>query len=99
MVASTPPIGSKFAFSHVGNHTTDAARVKSLTGAGPLTVARDHVLVLMLSDAWESDAATGRVDISQNDVHEFIIPGAMFDPHVGHGGVHFAGLLAWPSFS
>ena len=90
MVASAPPIGSKYAFSYVGGHTTDAARVKSLTGAGPLTIARDHVLALLLPDAWEVDATTGRVDISQNDVHEFIIPGAMFDPNVGRGGVHFA---------
>ena len=80
MVASAPPIGSKYALSYVGGHTTDAARVKSLTGAGPLTIATDHVLALMLPDAWEVDTTTGRVDISQNDVHEFIIPGAMFDP-------------------
>ena len=62
----------------MGNHASDAARVKSLTGTGPLKIEKDHVLAQLLPDAWEVDAASGQVDISQNDVHEFVIPGAMF---------------------
>ena len=57
----------------MGIHTSDTARVKTLTGTGPLKIDKDHVLAQMLPDAWEADAARGQVNITQNNRHEFVV--------------------------
>ena len=45
-------------FKFIGNPTTNANRLKTLTNGGPLVVATDHRLPAMLPDAF-ADAAGG----------------------------------------
>ena len=61
-------IDDAYAFAYTGTPTTDAQRIKALADGGPLSLKSEHVLLGLLPDAWEKDAAGG-VTTSQVTIH------------------------------
>ena len=87
---STPITASKYAIKHVGNPTTDAARLKSLDFDGPLVVASDHMLAVLLPEALESAASAGDKTITTHMMQAGLMEGYILDARTRKGGMHFS---------
>ena len=74
----------------VGNPTTPAAKCKAMAKGGPLLIAPDHVLSVMLPDALDRTTHAPHVVINMIDVQSALIGGTVFEPSVLESGVHFA---------
>jgi hypothetical protein len=111
---TTPGISpSQFEFKYIGNPTSNAARIKAMAGDGPLLVAKDHALPLMMPKAFDDTAHAPSVKIDSTDLMALLGPHLLYDAEVAAGGMHFitkaafwAALLksmletgnAWPAF-
>ena len=89
MSANTPVTDSRYAIRFTGNPSTAVAKHKSLTGEGPLTLAPEHVLSILLPDALSRNA-DGSVNITQRDLNALFVPGLLFDREVAELGCHLA---------
>ena len=81
---------TKYAFKYVGSPTTDAAKVKTLSGRGPLLVAQDHLLVRFMPEAFDGASHAPDYVVNIADVHHLILPAITIDDDMSDGGVHFA---------
>jgi hypothetical protein len=111
---TTPGINTnQYEFKLIGNPTANAARIKAMAGDGPLLVAKDHALPLMLPKAFDDTAHAPQVKIDSTDLMALLGPHLFYDAEVAAGGMHFitkaafwAALLktmletgnAWPTF-
>ena len=83
---STP---SRYAVGHTASTNGKAAVLKSLKSAGPLSLAVDHMAVVLMPDAFEDDSRLGK-ETSCAVLNGLCIAGLSFHPDVGKGGMHFA---------
>ena len=85
---------SRYEVKYVGDPRSDGAILKTLTAAGPLSLAKEHFLVRLLPDVAEDEVAgataTGRMAMALTLVHTLIFQACMVSADVGRGGVHFA---------
>ena len=51
VLTTTTPTATRYEMTLVGKPTTTSAKAKALAAGGPLLVAPDHVLAVMLPDA------------------------------------------------
>ena len=75
-------------FHYVANVTSEAAIFRSLVGEGPLVVAADHLLAILLPDALE-DAAAGGKEVTMRQLEFLTGDGLIYDRVVSSGGTHF----------
>ena len=85
-----PVTHAKYAFSFVGAPADDAARALTLANNGPLLVATDHILSVMLPESLERAANAPRVAIKINDIHGAFVAGALLADDLVGCGMHFA---------
>ena len=76
--------------SFVGNPTSNAAKAKALAKGGPLLIATDHVLAVMLPEALDRAAHAPHATIDMVDVQSALISGMIFDVGILESGVHFS---------
>ena len=55
MVATTPQNNPRYAYKYIGDPADDAARVKTLTKAGPLVLAGEHMAAKLMPEAFPPD--------------------------------------------
>ena len=87
MASVTDP---EYAFEYVGAPGTTAGKLNSLAAEGPLLIATDHKLAILLPGALDAATNAPKVTITQTVAHGMFIGGVVFDPAVGWGGMHFA---------
>ena len=80
---------SRYAVGHTASTNGKAAILKSLESAGPLSLAVDHMAVLLMPDAFEDDARRGKATTCAV-LNGLCVAGLSFHPDVGKGGMHFA---------
>lgn len=81
---------TRYAMTFVGNPTTIAAKAKALAKGGPLKIATDHVLAVMLPDALDRTTHAPHATIQMIDVQGALIGGMIFDAGIFETGVHFS---------
>ena len=80
------------AFEYVGNPRASAElQALSLANNGPLVVALDHRLVLMLPSVFNAVTHARKVGISLMEWNSMFLPGVLFGPDVAEMGLHFTG--------
>ena len=77
------------AFEYVGNPATAALQAQSLASNGPLVVAVDHRLVMMLPSAFNAVTHSPKVGVSLMERNSLFLPGVLFGPDVAENGLHF----------
>ena len=81
---------SKYAFQYVGSPRSEAAQLRSLDFDGPLEVAQDHMLAVLLPDALEDAATAGTKTITTHFMRGGLMEGYLLDADVRKGGMHFS---------
>ena len=75
---------------YVGSPTTANEKSKALAKDGPLRLAPEHMLAVLLPDALEPDATSGAVSISLLDMNGMALAGMLWAPDAASAGVHGA---------
>ena len=66
-----------------------AAIFKSMVYDGPLKLAAEHMVVIMMPDALEDGAAAGQKIASQTLFHSLAMPSMVMEHEVANNGMHF----------
>lgn len=82
---------------YIGDPRSAAAKTATLSGAGPLQIAKDHVAAKMLPDAVGAGATDANKIINMRDVMMVISPFIIYDDTVSNGGMHFSVKVEWLS--
>ena len=85
-----PVTHAKYAFSFIGAPADDAARALTLASNGPLLVATDHIMSVMLPGSLERHAHAPRVAIKIDDILGAFVAGALLADDLVGCGMHFA---------
>ena len=80
----------RFAVGYVGRNSNASQRIASLTGAGPLPLAPEHLAVQLMPDAWDKTTHAPKVTAHQMGMHGMIIPGAILSPELSRYCMHWA---------
>ena len=90
MMPSHPVTHALYAVGYIGNPTSDSARMKTLAGAGPLLLAQEHMLVVMLPEAFDRTSQAPKVVVNLTDLHSLLFGGLLFDGDLVDKGAHLA---------
>ena len=89
MVAANRTIDSKYAVKYVGGVTAAAAAAKTMDNAGPLLLAQEHVMAVLLPNVMERDDHAPNVTTYQTDLYGLFGAGLLFHADLAQGGTHF----------
>ena len=90
MVATTPQNNPRYAYKYIGDPADDAARVKTLTKAGPLVLAGEHMAAKLMPEAFPPNGTGGDVKTSMVDMDSIVLPGTALDQELAEAGIHWA---------
>ena len=88
MAAFNPDTIATYAVQYIGNPATDAARLATLTHAGPLLLATEHLLVGMAPDAFDRTTNAPHVTVKTTQLLGMTFGGVLFDATVAAHGMH-----------
>ena len=83
----------EYAIRQPGNPRSAAARLKALSHAGPLLLAKEHVLTVIIPDAFHHASATER-ETTLHLMHDLIVPYVIFPDDAAKNAIHLAVKLA-----
>ena len=89
-ITTAPSITTRYDMQLVGKPSTTSATAKAFAAGGPLMVAQDHVLAVMLPDALDRTSHAPHIIINTTDMHGACVGGLLFDPTAAALGVHLA---------
>ena len=87
---SDPTTNARYAIDYEGNPRSDAARLKTLKDDGPLVLAKEQMVNLLMPEAFDAASAANSVAASQRVMHDLILPGVKYDADMLKKGIHFA---------
>ena len=90
VLTTTTPTATRYEMTLVGKPTTSNAKAKALAAGGPLLVAPDHVLAVMLPDALDRTTHAPQVVVRTTEMHGACIGGLLFEHAAAARGAHMA---------
>ena len=85
-----PTTVEEFAFGYKGSPGSDNAKLKSLENEGPLVIAKDHVLAIMLKGALDTVSEAPKVVIDLTSMHAATLAHFIYEDEIWKGGMHMA---------
>ena len=79
-----------YAFDYVGAPAGDVAICRTLTFAGPLVIAKDHMLAVMAPDAFANAAVANKVIVQHTTLSNCCYGGFIFDDQLLVQGMHLS---------
>ena len=79
-----------YAFDYVGAPAGDVAICRTLTYAGPLVIAKDHMLAVMAPDAFANAAVANKVIVQHTTLSNCCYGGFIFDDQLLLQGMHMS---------